>query len=90
MQNGAQESKKIRRKARHRSPVTLAAARQTLHSHRMVDDSDIRTSADGWRSFLGKLAQLRREAEQRGLDEAARTVTDTAVTVAERLKHHTQ
>lgn len=53
----------------------------------MTEQDDIKTSADGWLSFLGKLALLQKEAERRGLSEIVQTTKDTAVAVTERLKN---
>jgi hypothetical protein len=55
----------------------------------MSDQDDIRTSADGWLSFLDKLTLLRREAERRGLSEIVEKAKETATIVAERLKSQT-
>ncbi|MDR3438867.1 hypothetical protein [Telmatospirillum sp.] len=55
----------------------------------MAEQDDIKTSADGWRSFLDKLTLLRREAERRGLTDIVETAKDTAVAVAERLRKKT-
>ncbi|WP_158240547.1 hypothetical protein [Telmatospirillum siberiense] len=52
----------------------------------MTEQDDIKTSADGWLSFLGKLALLQREAERRGLTEIVQSTKETAVAVSERLK----
>lgn len=55
----------------------------------MVEKDDIRTSADGWRTFLDKLAQIRDEAEKRGLSDIVDSLTQTSAVVAERLKQNT-
>ncbi len=54
----------------------------------MTERDDIKTSADGWLSFLGKLALLQREAERRGLSDIVQTTKDTAAAVTERLKNN--
>ncbi|HXP98397.1 MAG TPA: hypothetical protein VN809_16915 [Telmatospirillum sp.] len=55
----------------------------------MSEQNDIKTSADGWLSFLDKLTLLRQEAERRGLTEIVETTKETAILVAERLKSRT-
>ncbi len=56
----------------------------------MSEDGDIKTSADGWLSFLGTLALLRKEAERRGLSEIVESAKDTTAAVLKRLKSKTQ
>jgi hypothetical protein len=55
----------------------------------MSEPDDIKTSADGWLSFLGKLTLLRQEAERRGLSEIVKSAKETAIAVTERLKSKT-
>lgn len=52
----------------------------------MTEHDDIKTPADGWLSFLGKLALLQREAERRGLQDIVQSTKETAIAVNERLK----
>ncbi len=51
----------------------------------MMDPDDIKTPADGWLSFLDKLAQIGREAEKRGLTEIVENTKTTATAVAKHL-----
>jgi hypothetical protein len=55
----------------------------------MSDRNDITTTADGWLTFLGKLALLRQEAERRGLSEIVESTDDTTAAVLQRLKSKT-
>jgi hypothetical protein len=55
----------------------------------MSEQDDIKTSADGWLSFLDKLTLLRKEAERRGLSEIVQTTKETATAVALLLKSKT-